>query len=844
MQTSSRPRADVGGSFASRRGHASQLSISDPSHHVTEAIGTLYGDDNYDQRMSMLGQYSDQYEPEPEPIEEDPRRQMIRSASDKTGLNMAPNGTPTLKKSQTLPTRSPSQRSMSFEQNGPKSPPLSLRDVKNESSQFPLGNIENPNDIAQELSNLQALRRLSLMPMPPIAPTGDDDENDPSRLLWVPAAVHPELAPSEFKNFLENRVNTIKRRSGESFISSDGSIDRSDSGGGLRRKKSMLSRRIDASDTREGASYIDGAERLSRKSSLRDYSTPELDLSELVKDPSKVVQKLSKETQSEGGAEDMPILPVAPGMGLRRSTRTTYRKNGSVRSGDRLPFSKRVASRHGHMDSSDSADSVPPLPSDVPDVPKLPTHIRQQSEPVSENFSRPNRSVRRQHKFSQDSPIAQAGSDGTSSEIEEPVSPTNTRSEQPQQHPTRKSSASADTRQPVPSIVESPVTEENAQRQQFPQRSSSSQHANAPALSQQSMEEPPARSNLRPGSAHSVQSSHSAQKEKKPEEKRTGGKLRKERDDDSASVSSSKSSGGWSKWLKGGSDDKDKKKKEEEKKKKHSGEKTQDNARLDVLQNSIDGAKGRESIIVDRDNVDNKLAEERKKESRKTESKKEKEGGLFSGLFGGGKKKSEKDSSSKKNQHLRVSEEVPYRPLKPDVDYHWTRFPLLEERAIYRMAHIKLANPRRSLMSQVLLSNFMYNYLAIVQAMHPQMQVPQSPQQRRLEEERRRKEQEEQYLAQQQMQQAQEAEDQEGQYDFDYHRGDNQYGDHPHDEVDYVDDAQIYEYDHGVDMQRGDGYDGPDSYDPQPGKQYYHDQYGRDAGDDGRRRGDGRDDMW
>ena len=44
-QTSSRPR-DVGGSFASRRGHAAQLSISDPSHHVTEAIGTLYGDDD------------------------------------------------------------------------------------------------------------------------------------------------------------------------------------------------------------------------------------------------------------------------------------------------------------------------------------------------------------------------------------------------------------------------------------------------------------------------------------------------------------------------------------------------------------------------------------------------------------------------------------------------------------------------------------------------------------------------------------------------------------------------------------------------------------------------------
>ncbi|KAK2014235.1 hypothetical protein LZ32DRAFT_201970 [Colletotrichum eremochloae] len=916
MMTSSRPRADVGGSFASRRGHATQLSISDPSHHVTETIGTLYGDeDDYSNDQQPLGffgsSYSDQHnkQAEADPSAEDPRRQMLRSASDKTGLGAIQNGPPALKKSQTMPTRSPSQRSNSHE-NGPKSPPMSLRDVKNESSQFPLGSIENPNDIAQELSNLQALRRmsmdvgnnadpdmlpfsgLSLVAMPPIAPTGDDDENDPSRLLWVPAAVHPELAPTEFKNFLEDRVKTIRRRSGES---NDSGMNRNDSNGGLRRKKSMLSRQIDNSGGRGAVGYVDGAERLGRKSSLRDYSTPELNLNELVKDPTKVVRELAQEGQIEGATEDMPILPVAPGMGLRRSTRTTYRKNGSVRSGDRLPFSKRVTNRHGQTDSSDSADTVPPLPSDVPEVPPLPSLQRVQSEPVAENFSRPNRSVRRQQKFSQDMGTL---SDGAVSEVEEPASPLSTRSEQ-QQHPTRTSSVSADAKQAVPSIVESPTAEENGQRQQFPQRSSS-QHASQQAPLQSPVEEPPARSNKRPGSNNSVQSptpmvppqpqvqhpkhpaaasnhtpndmvSHPSilpgsgasrtdtltfiptlpAEEKKPEEKRTGGKLRKERDDDASSVSSTKSSGGWSKWLKGGSDDKDKKKKDEEKKKKHGAEKAQDNARLDVLQNSIEGAsttKGRESIIVDRDNVDTKLAEERKKENKKTESKKEKEGGLFAGLFGGGKKKSEKESSSKKNQHLRVSEDVPYRPLKPDVDYHWTRFPLLEERAIYRMAHIKLANPRRSLLSQVLLSNFMYNYLAIVQAMHPQMQVPQSPQQRRLEEERRRKEQEEQYLAQQQQQQQQQdAPDQDttGQYNFEYHRGDTQYGDHPHDEVDYVDDAQIYEYDHGgdIDNGRGNGYNGPDSYDAQPGKQYYHDQYGRDGGDDARRRDD-REDMW
>ncbi|CRJ97063.1 hypothetical protein BN1708_009442 [Verticillium longisporum] len=175
--------------------------------------------------------------------------------------------------------------------------------------------------------------------------------------------------------------------------------------------------------------------------------------------------------------------------------------------------------------------------------------------------------------------------------------------------------------------------------------------------------------------------------------------------------------------------------------------------------------------------------------------------------------------------------------------------------AIYRMAHIKLANPRRSLSSQVLLSNFMYNYLAIVQAMHPQAQVPQSPQQRRLEEERRRKEQEEQYLAQQQLQQQQQEEsDQDAldQYNFDYHRGASQYGDNnSHDGVDYVDDAQIYEYEHGgggggQNQSQGNDNSYGDEYGGTHGKEYY-DQYDQGSGANGDGRGrhsDGRDDMW
>jgi hypothetical protein len=148
---------------------------------------------------------------------------------------------------------------------------------------------------------------------------------------------------------------------------------------------------------------------------------------------------------------------------------------------------------------------------------------------------------------------------------------------------------------------------------------------------------------------------------------------------------------------------------------------TADKARLDLLQNSIDGnvsSRGRESIVLNREDV--KLEEERAKPV-----KKEKESGLLSAIFGGKKKTADGEGKEKKRKPERnFSPSPPPRILKPDIDYNWTRFSILEERAIYRMAHIKLANPRRALYSQVLLSNFMYSYLAKVQMMHPQIQIP------------------------------------------------------------------------------------------------------------------------
>ncbi|KAF3061683.1 Protein zds1 [Daldinia childiae] len=902
MMTSQRPR-DVGGSFSNRRGHANQLSISDPTHHITETIGTMYGDDddypNNDLRpMSFIAapgggeQITPRREVNPSSPEER-RLPLIRTTSDNTGLQISSGPTTngnSVQKSQPLPGRMPSQRSTtsrsSSYESGPKSPitPMSptLRDMREDAQQYPITNIDNPNDIAQELSNLQALRRMSmdvsnnsdpdllpfqgmsLMAMPSIAPKGDDDA-DPSRLLWVPANVHPELAPTEFKNFVEKRVQTMKRRSADSSLSVDG-LDRSNSSG-LRRKKSMLSRQIDNAGGHGAESYMDGAERLERNRSQRQsgQGPSELSLDDLVNDPSKVVQKLALDSQrQDGGGEvpnvdDMPILPVAPGMGLRRSTRTTYRKggslknrqSGSLRSDDRLPFSKRIAAKKAEEDSG-------AMPNSESTIEAPPGHglTRVQSEPISDSFSRPSKPMRRQQTFSRDTtPDLYEDPEQDFQESGQAVSAI-------PEDPTRTPSADAiGTLGSTPQILEQPVAEEDHSGAQtmeinrpFPERSSSQRNAVQP-LSPGAPAEPPARSTKRPNYGQPLQSSSQPQAAGQPsqqtrtpsgsnrplndmsqspspfpgssatstesltfiptfntpEERKPEKKGKKDKGESESEKSKSTS---W-KWFK--SDDKEKKKKDDENRKSKTKalvEKAHDNVRLDVLQTSIDTAihKGRESLLLDRESVDGRLEEEKKDSRKSTDQKKEKDG-LFASFFG--------------------SKPTPYRPQRPDVDYHWTRFPLLEERAIYRMAHIKLANPRRALYSQVLLSNFMYSYLAKVQAMHPQIQVPQSPQQKRLqEEERRRREQEQQYLEQQQ---AQESMDQ---YNFEYHRSSNQqqqYGDPgmQHEAGDYPEAAEIYDYEHNSKDQtsrenQGDynGQDGDKDY-YSTYVQYHHNENGR-----------------
>ncbi|GEQ71806.1 hypothetical protein JCM33374_g5492 [Metschnikowia sp. JCM 33374] len=73
---------------------------------------------------------------------------------------------------------------------------------------------------------------------------------------------------------------------------------------------------------------------------------------------------------------------------------------------------------------------------------------------------------------------------------------------------------------------------------------------------------------------------------------------------------------------------------------------------------------------------------------------------------------------SRPNQPIEFTDSAFGFPLPPPsrstlvmIDY---RFPVHVERAIYRLSHLKLANPKRSLREQVILSNFMYAYLNLV----------------------------------------------------------------------------------------------------------------------------------
>lgn len=759
------------------------LSISDPSHHVTEAIGHMYEDD-YDKRESKRLSYL------PSPLTDNisiipPKLAGAESPSSPQSLQVQSHLNEINNNRQTNGQSRPSAGAKSLDSTSPTSPSstTSPGSTDTATTSFPLNDIDYESDpaaVAQELNNLAAIRRMSMdvaatgdpdlpsfnpnLSVPSIAPSPSDDENDASRLFWVPARLHPELAPKEFKSFLESKADHIKRKSGD--YSTLGP-ERQGSSGGLRRKKSMLSRQIDTSQ-----GYQDGADRLERKRSKSSKADgPNLQELETIVDdsiPRSASSSLLSEMRNlEVSEEDRPILPPAPpGHSLRRSTRTQYKKAGSLKKGEKVPYSKRLAR------TSDTSEGGSPVTTGENSTMGL-SRVSTDPTPSTTRAQSLAKSAQSMGSASTDavpstvdsSPEQQYFANGPSDESPsaESRNRSGSQSHSRQWHSRISSNGRSTlhippTEQKIPEIVETPPLENTAtpepsspQTTAIPSRGSSydpppsglsaknqtSYDHGSPKRSQHNRahgkETTPSFNEFAntpqalPGNTTRTDSlsfiptfSDDRKSETKTETKSEGKKSKDKKDSEGGRKSS------WH-WLLG-SEDKEKEK--DKKKDKDSDSKKIKSKIVDKVQETahslpISGdsnQRGREGLVVDR--LDPKLEEERRKDHvRRTsgESKKEKESGLFSSIFGGGRKKGSGDSHHKKSASRNLSPDPPVRELRPDVDFPWTRFSILEERAIYRMAHIKLANPRRALYSQVLLSNFMYSYLAKVQQMHPLM---------------------------------------------------------------------------------------------------------------------------
>ncbi|CAG7920075.1 unnamed protein product [Penicillium olsonii] len=742
-------------------------------------------------------------------------------------------------------------------------------------SSFPLNDIDyesNPAAVAQELNNLAAIRRMSMdvaaagdpdLPgfSPPPSPSADED--DASRLFWVPARLHPELAPKEFKSFLDSKADHIKRRSG------DYSTERKGSTGGLHRKKSMLSRQIDNS-----SGYTDGADRLERQrsqSSKREaVLSPNLQQLETLVDDSNPVDKdtlLRGMRNASIKDEDKPILPPAPlGNSLRRSTRTQYIKAGTVKKGEKLPYSKRVGRGASESAGSDTGSRTISQHEDQ----AIPGSTRVSTDHAPNSATRRARTSSTSSRSGAYSPALSASStfesiaDHPEAEQEEFPTPgghgdaTADRPESRESDHSRQWQSSissngrstvntAPAQQNIPAIVETPPAPEPTrssppqsarssdppaaaapQKPSHPHESSSKRSKNArqPQEPASSLDDLSSNPQMVPGNSTRTDSLSlipTLPEERKSEERKSDTKKSKDKKDSEGGRKSS-----WH-WLLG-SEEKDKKKDKDsdsKKSKSKGSDKAHDNTRMDALQSSSESTpRARESLILDR--LDPKLDEERRKDSvRRTsgDSKKEKDG-IFSSIFGGGRKKHSSEGHHRKHSSRNLSPEPPMRILRADLDYPWTRFSILEERAIYRMAHIKLANPKRALYSQVLLSNFMYSYLAKVQQMHPQMSSASSGSSHRSSSKSR--DQPDEYTQYQRYQEAQ-AQAQEQHY---AERG--------------YDDSSAYDYDddphdrYGA-QSRGSkqGYENGNAYGPG------HYQYGHSSfGDDVQLDDDDDDDMW
>ncbi|KAJ7066709.1 hypothetical protein C8F01DRAFT_1124266 [Mycena amicta] len=549
-------------------------------------------------------------------------------------------------------------------------------------------------DIRREVEALRDIRRRSTTPgalidpdLPsPVSPTNgsttpERSPTDPFH-LWVPASLHPEIAPQEFRAFLKEHA-----RNPTADTSNDLQRTASTSSGstGLGRKKSMLSRQYQPSENESGDESVVSLRRnRSGIYSSNQNQGPQLTISDLQKleelaeeasssdDPAKLrniirrslslnVSPLALDDADLGDEADQPIIVAPPGQFLRRTARTRIRKPGLPGDGGGHRFGERRRGPSGRsatssglqrtssdVSSSEHGDSVESLSA----TPRPPTFSDESAQDRPMSFSEEAQIYDSYVRDEDDDdlpptlpPVLITSSPPSYITDFADVSP------QPEPEPELEPEPEILTpviHQPQPTHLLSPTDPYPSSQPQPPSRT--------PSPAEYEASQTPVPTSNSPPSGSLLPSPPRKDKDKK---------------------------GLFGKW---GSD------KEKEKSAKAS----------------------------------------KKERERAEKEQRDKESGFFGSLFGKKKHETQPETTGLHGGReaaqalLGQSQRAPRSPGPPSPMVgqgmmvgagginNYSRYPIHVERAIYRLSHIKLANPRRPLYEQVLISNLMFWYLGVI----------------------------------------------------------------------------------------------------------------------------------
>ncbi|KAG6829882.1 hypothetical protein H0H92_003151 [Tricholoma furcatifolium] len=559
---------------------------------------------------------------------------------------------------------------------------------------------------------------------PPQTPNNQSNDPFPLFKLWVPASVHPEIAPAEFRAFLKEHARL-------SPTSEDGSpsLDRSDSlssassASGLGRKKSMLSRqyRPHENDGVENEQVVP----LRRNRSTLSYNQgPQFSIDDLQKleelaeeasvsdDPSRLRDVLRRslsmnvspsaisqmnEMPDIGDEADAPIIVPPPGQILRRAARTKIRKPGLPGDGGghrfgagasrRKPTRSQTAPsepRTSDVSSSDNGESVESGSVERRSMPFSDEGSSQRPESFSEETSIFDAYVREDDEEAPSPAIITSSPPSTQIDLPDEPQPLLSSGIQPEllealgpviHHPQPQRLLSP----PQPSPEQQPSRTPSPPEPLSPAAPEPLSPAAPEPLSPAAPEPPSPAAPERPPLVQGPPPSFLSTTPSPPPPSR------KEKEKDKKGL--------FGKW---GSD--------------KSGKK----------------------------------AKQKDLESKERSAEKEKESGFFGSLFGSKKKQDEgpppllsPGHTGRETAQALLGAPKSRSPVSPGLapglgPNNYSRYPIHVERAIYRLSHIKLANPRRPLYEQVLISNLMFWYLGVIhKAQNPQpspaVQGPQSP---------------------------------------------------------------------------------------------------------------------